>query len=432
MALGGGIFTSQNKILPGTYINFVSAQNAKVNTAERGVVALGLELDWGKDNEIIEVTAEQFTKDSTKIFGYDYLNEKMKGLRDLFKNAIKVYIYKLNTGGEKATSDLATSKYTGVQGNKIKIVINKNLDDDTKFNVITLLDNNQVDEQIVSQASELVDNDYVEFKKDVTLAITASTPLQGGTNGTTTGQSYQDFLNVAEAYSFNTLACLSKEAEIKSLYVNYTKRLRDEQGVKFQTVLYNEDANYEGIINLKNKAIEEETGLIYWISGIVSGCAINTSNTNKIYDGEYTVSANYTQEELKEAIKNGEFILHQVGDDIRVLTDINSLVDITAEKSEEFKSNQTIRVLDQVATDICNIFNFKYLGNIPNNDSGRVSLWNDIVSLFKRYETIQAIEDFKSEEIVVEAGEDKKSVVVNSKVQPTNAMEKLYMSVVVQ
>ena len=28
MALGGGIFTSQNKILPGTYINFVSAKKA--------------------------------------------------------------------------------------------------------------------------------------------------------------------------------------------------------------------------------------------------------------------------------------------------------------------------------------------------------------------------------------------------------------------
>ena len=111
--------------------------------------------------------------------------------------------------------------------------------------------------------------------------------------------------------------------------------------------------------------------------------------------------------------------------------DINSLTKTTNEKGEEFKSNQTIRVLDQIATDIASTFNKRYLGNIQNNDSGRISLWNDIVSLFKEYATLQAIENFNSEDITVEQGNDKKSVVVNSSVQIINAMEKLYMSVVV-
>ncbi len=430
--LGGGNFTVQNKVLPGAYINFVSTQTVATNIGERGVVALGLELDWGKDQEMIEVTSEQFAKDSLKIFGYDYANEKMKGLRDLFKNAVKGYFYKLNNGGEKATNDFATAKYAGKRGNDLKIVIEKNVDNETKFDVITLLETNRVDEQTVATASELVDNDYITFNKEATLVVTASTPLVGGTNGTVTGQSHQDFLNKAESYNFNALGCLSKEAEVTALYVAYTKRLRDEQGVKFQSVLYRTNANYEGIVNLKNSADEEETGLIYWVVGTIAGCAINASNTNKVYDGEYVANTDYTQSELKECIKNGELVLHQVSDEVRILTDINSLVDTINEKGEDFKSNQTIRVLDQVATDIGSVFNTKYLGRIPNNESGRVSLWNDIVTLFKEYATLQAIENFDSEEITTEEGNDKKSVVVNSKVQPINAMEKLYMSVVVQ
>ena len=45
--LGGGTFTSQNKILPGAYINFVSLNNASANLTDRGIATMPLELDWG-------------------------------------------------------------------------------------------------------------------------------------------------------------------------------------------------------------------------------------------------------------------------------------------------------------------------------------------------------------------------------------------------
>lgn len=115
-----------------------------------------------------------------------------------------------------------------------------------------------------------------------------------------------------------------------------------------------------------------------------------------------------------------------------MLVDINSLVDITSEKGEEFKSNQTIRVLDQIASDVASVFNSKYLGKIANNEAGRTSLWADIVALFKDYQTLQAIENFKDEDIKVAIGNDKKSVTIATRVQVINAMEKLYMTVVVE
>lgn len=430
MALGGGTFIGQNKKLPGSYINFASAQNASSSIGERGIAAMAIEMDWGKDGEIIEVTSQNFAKDSLKIFGYDYSNEKLKGLRDLFKNVKKAYFYRLNSGN-KATTDIATAKCSGTRGNDIRIVVAKNIDDDTKYDVTTYLGTKEVDKQTVKEVSELVDNDYVTFSME-TLEVTAGKSLEGGTNGDVSGEAHQNFLDKLESYQVNAIGCTVKDESTSNLYVQYAKRLRDEQGIKFQVVLFNNAANYEGVVNVKNTTVEDESALVYWVTGVIAGCEINKSNTNKTYDGEYTINADYTQAQLETSIDNGEFVLHKVGDEIRVLVDINSLVDTTTEKGEEFKSNQTIRVLDQIASDVASVFNSKYLGKIANNEAGRTSLWSDIIALFKDYQTLQAIENFEDADISVEIGNDKKSVTINTNVQVINAMEKLYMTVVVE
>lgn len=429
--LGGGTFVSQNKKLPGSYINFISASRATAATSDRGVAAMAFSLDWGPDGEIFKVTSEDFVNNTLKTFGYAYSDEKLKGLRDLFLNIRTLYAYRLNSG-EKATCSYATAKYSGIRGNDITIIIAKNVDDDKKYDVTTVMGTKTVDLQTISKASELQDNDYVVFDKTATLTVTAGTKLAGGTNGENVGEAHQEFLGKLEAYSFNAVGCDSKDASVSSLYATFVKRMRENVGTKCQAVVFDNASDYEGVVNVVNTTKESETGLIYWVTGIIAACEINQSNTNKTYNGEYTIDVDYTQTELEEAIDNGKFMLHRVGDEVRVLKDINSLVSTNTEKADDFKSNQTIRVIDQIATDVALVFNSKYIGKIQNNEAGRVSLWNDIVTLFKNYQSVQAIENFSSEDITVEAGNDKQSVVINTSVEPINAMEKLYMSVVVE
>lgn len=434
MALGGGNFTLQNKVLPGSYINFVSAANTSSSNAGRGYAAMPVELDWGLDNAIFTVTAADFQKNCRKIFGYDYTDDKLMGMRDLFRNASTAYLYKLTSGGEKAENTYAKALYSGTRGNDLTITIAANVDTEGAWDVKTYLATSLVDEQTVTTASELVPNDFVEFKA-AELVETAGMPLTGGTNGTVDGASHQAFLDKVESYTvINAIGVATTEETIKSLYAAFTKRMREEVGVKFQTVLYNYAADHEDVVNVKNKVTDTgagETSMIYWTTGVIAACAVNASNTNKVYDGEFTVDAEYTQAELEAAVKAGEFTFHRVGDDIRVLTDINSLVTVTEDKGEIFKSNQTIRVIDQIATDIANIFNTKYLGVVPNDADGRVGLWNDIVKHHKSLQDIRAIEDFDESDVTVAQGEDKRSVVVTDNITVVNAMEKLYMTVTV-
>lgn len=434
MALGGGTFTVQNKVLPGAYINFVSLATATATLSDRGYATMPLELDWGIEGEVFEVTNADFQKNSMKIFGYDYTNEKLKGLRDLFKNITTLFAYRLNGDGVKASNTFATAKYAGTRGNDIKIQVQVNVDDGSLFDVNTYLGTVMVDSQTVAKAADLVANDYVTFKSSAELSSTAGTPLEGGTNSEVTGTNHQAYLDKIESYSFNAMGVVTTENTIKSLYDAFCKRMRDEVGAKFQVILYNKASDYEGVINVKNKTSDEgwsEASLVYWVTGISAGCAVNKSNLNKVYDGEFAINVDYTQTQLTKAIQAGEFTLHQVGDDIRVLEDINSLVTETETKAYIFKDNQTIRVIDQIANDIAVLFNTKYLGAVPNDEAGRISLWADIVKHHEQLQDIRAIENFTDEDVKVSQGDTKKAVVVQDAVTVVNAMAKLYMTVTV-
>lgn len=436
MALGGGTFTVQNKVLPGSYINFISAAAASAALSDRGIATMPLELDWGSSG-VVEVTNGDFQKNSLKIFGYSYDSEKLKGLREVFKGAKTLYVYRLNGGGVKAANTFATAKYAGIRGNDIKIVIQANADDEEKFDVTTILGTVTVDEQVgVASASELVDNDFVDFKKTATLAVTAATPLTGGTNATVDGAAHQAYLDAIESYTYNTMGVVTTDNTIKALYASFVKRLRDEMGIKFQLVLHQYvAADYLGTISVENVVTDDgasAASLVYWVTGQEAGCEVNRSIQNKKYDGEYTVNTAYTQNQLINAIKAGKFMFHLVNGDVRVLEDINTLVTTTDTCGDIFKDNQTIRVIDQIGNDVAVLFNTKYLGVVPNNAAGRTSLWSDIVKLCQQLEDIQAIEEFADSDIEVAQGDTKKAVVVTSVITVVNAMGKLYMTVTVQ
>lgn len=433
MALGGGTFVTQNKTIPGAYINFVTTATGATVFGERGVVALGDSFNWGSNN-IFEVTAEDFYKNSMALFGYDALDGKMIGIRDVFKNAKKIYVGRINgNNAKKASCSFGEAKYTGTRGNDIRIAVYSDPDDSSYKNVYTYVGTTIVDTQRVKSMVELRNNNFVVWKSDATLTNTASMPMTGGTNGATTGQAVQSFLDDISGYSFNALTVISDNESINQLVAEYTKRMRDTIGKKFQSIVHNYFADYEGVINIDPYAVSEEDYLVaYWVAGAVAGCEINESLTNKVYDGEIEIDSLYTQSQLENKIKSGEFVFHRVGDKIRVLKDINSFVSVTTEKGKMFQNNQTVRICDQIASDVAVLFEEYYMGKVPNDTSGRNSLWSDLVKYHEKLVNIRALDEFDEEAISVEMGESKNSVVIYEKICPLNSMEQLYMKVTLE
>jgi hypothetical protein len=344
--LGGGVFVTQNKILPGAYINFVSAASTTSALGERGTVAIALPLKKAAGT-VIELTNLDFVANSETLLGVKYTDASVAAIRELFRHARKVLVYDLGDSGTVAQAVAAL-----------------------------------------------------------------------------------------EPYEFNVLCAYTDAAEDITAYITAVKAWRDEQGKKCQVVVYNQTkADHEGVINVVSTVSDDgapDYALVAWVAGAEAGCALNTSCTNMNYDGEYHIVTDKTQAQLEACIENGEIAFHLVYGEVRMLEDVNSLTTTTADKGEDFKYNQTIRIVDQIATDIAKLFNTKYLGKIPNNKSGRVSLWADIVAHHKELESIQAIENFDSSLLTVEQGATKKSIVVNDCVTVINAMAQLYMTVVVQ
>lgn len=353
--LGGGVWVTQNKTLPGSYINIITASKATANLGERGIVAIALPLNKAVGT-VIELDRADFMTTAKAKTGKDYTSADLLPIREIFQNATKVYVY-----------DLGSS--TGA--------------------------------------------------KTVT-----------------------DALNAFEPYEFNVLCAYTATADDVTSYVSKVKSWRDDAGKKCQLVVYNQTTSpdHEGIINVVSTVAEASAEttpanayeLVAWVAGAEAGCNINQSITNKKYNGELTVLTPKTQTQLATCLTSGQFVFHLSYGDVCVLEDINSLTTTTADKGEDFKYNQTIRVIDQIANDIAKLFNTKYLGKIPNNASGRVSLWADIVAHHRELETMQAIEDFDPTLVTVEQGDKKKAVVVNDAIKVTNAMAILYMTVVVQ
>lgn len=431
--LGGGNFIFTNKVLPGAYINFESKSKASVDMAERGYIACPLTLNWGKENEIITIESSDLQKRSVELLGYSFDSVELKPIRELLLNAKTLYIYRLSKNAVKSNNKWAIAKFGGTRGNDISIKVTQNVDNNS-YDVYTILEDTVVDIQTVSAINELKPNSWVDFKSTGdSLQVTTSLALTGGTNGATvTGTEYQSFLDAIESYYINSLTTTSTDPTIKKLFVAFTKRMRNEVGSKFQTVLYREEADFEGVVNVQSKVLNDSESLaVLWVAGTLAGCEINKSLTNKTYTGEYEIETKENQTALVNAKKSGKFIFHNVNGKVKVLSDINSLTTITKEKNSDFTKNQIIRITDQVAVDIAHLFNSKYLGVMPNDDAGRLELWKDIVLHHENLMNVRALENFKATDIKITRGNEKDQVIISDVIQPVTAMEQLYMNVII-
>ena len=102
--LGGGVYVTQNKTLPGAYINVVSTPKASATLGERGVVAIALPI--GKaEGTVIELTKVDFVNDCEEKLGFEYASDDAKVLREIFCNATKVYVYDLGAESSKTVTD---------------------------------------------------------------------------------------------------------------------------------------------------------------------------------------------------------------------------------------------------------------------------------------------------------------------------------------
>lgn len=438
----GGQFTAFNKVRPGSYTNVVAAPEASATVGSRGIASLPLVLKWGIEKTMITIDE---IADFKNLLGYDISDPNVLLAQEAFKRANTLLVYRTNADGLKAavtTGNLvATAKYSGTRGNDITIVISQNIDTVT-FDVQTLVDGIVEDEQLQKAVvADLVNNIWVDFTGTGALALTAGSPLVGGTDGTAVAGDYTDYLAALELETFNTFGYPGTDAGIKASIEVFIKRLRDTDGVKVQAVLTDYDGDYEGIINVTNGVILADTttltaaDAVAWVTGATAAAQINESLTRDAYDGAVDANPRRTASDTETRLLNGEFMFtaNNAGKAF-VEQDINSLVTIDAEKNDSFKKNRVIRVLDGLVNDTTTIYEERYIGKVGNNEKGQDALKGDVVALYNSYLALEAIQNFEpTTDILIDTDQSTgDQVVINEFVQPVDSIEKIYQTIFVR
>ncbi|MEK8132478.1 phage tail sheath family protein [Paenibacillus filicis] len=438
--MAGGTWTTQNKVRPGVYINFAGEGKPAGAVGERGIVTLGLPLSWGEPRKVTAIAAGDNVRE---LLGYDITAPQLVLVKEALKRAKTLLLYRLNDGVKASATVTALTvkaKYSGLRGNDLTVIIQPNIDNNTKFDVRTLLAGQTIDSQTVADIAGLKANAWVTFSGTGALTATAGTPLTGGTDGAVTNQDHTDYLGAVEVYNFHALALVSADAALKSVYAAFVKRLRDAEGRKVKAVLENYPAaDHEGIISVKNGVVLTDGTVLnaqkatVWVAAATAGALMNQSLTYQAYDDAADVDTRYTNAQIEAALLGGEFVFVPGSGTAIVEQDINTFRSYTPTKGRVFSKNRVMRVLDGIADDFKRIFESYYIGKVDNHADGRNLFRKECIAYLDTLQSIGAIQQFDAKtDITVLPGEDADSVYVELNVQPVDSIEKIYMKVTVK
>lgn len=457
-----GIWTTQNKRRPGAYINTIGAVQPKVKTnLGRTLLVSNVNLNWGSKG-VIELNTNS---DFKALIGEPLNTPELAALRETLKGALTVLFLNNNDGDKAMVSNDALpwtfkAKYPGTRGNDIHVTIVKDPNDETRITVSTIFGNEIVDQQVIrtTTASGLKSNDYVdvEYTTDITpgvedkpatnkLSALANSTTYDLAGGTTKSVEVTDLLNdVLETADFNvvTAAGFEPKNNIHQLIATAVQRLRDEEGYKVRAVVpayeggYNYD--YEGVSVVSNGVVLNDgtqidtTTAAGYFAGISSATDSSKSLTYAEYPGAVSTNPALNNELTIKALNNGWIVFTaKRGGRVVIEQDINSLTTYSDEKPKEFSKNRIIRTLDQIATDSEEAFETMFIGKVNNDETGRDLFKANRVSYMSNLMNANIITDFKPEDLTVEPGNDKDSILVNLAVTPIDSMEKLYMTITV-
>lgn len=440
--MAGGHWTVQNKVRPGVYINFKARPKPLGTLGERGVAAYPAELSWGDPSAVIVLEADSYLDKSLELIGYRATDARIRHITAALSHATKVLLYRLGgTGAAKAKATegalTATAKWGGTRGNDLKVVIQANIDEPSKFDVTTLLEGEAVDLQTVAIVEELRPNSFIDWTGTGALTATTGISLTGGADGTASGTDFTDALTAFEGYDFNVLGIPLTDATSKQLAVAYVRRQREEEGKKIVGVLVDYPlADYEGVISLRNGVVTSDglevapEMLLYEVAAMQASANVNQSLTYTAIPNAVNAHPRLSNSETIAALKNGELVITANNGAAVIEQDINTLTSFTPDRSKAFSKNRVMRVLDAIGNDVKRIFDQFYIGKVSNNADGRALLEAELVSYLLNLEGLGAIRNFDSQmDITVHQGTDVDAVLVELSIQPVDSIEKIYMNV---
>lgn len=426
-------WTTQNKRLPGAYVNFKARKEQKALVSGEGIPALMLQ---GQTLAAPGFHTVAQGTDLAKLFG---TTAKIGLVAESLAVASKVLVYvPASTGGTKATGTegglTVTAVKEGAEGNKLVVNI---INNGPNMIVTTILDNNQVDSQEVAASQLPAANDYVTFSGTLPSSggSTTQITLSGGADGSI-DNSVDKFIAELSKQDFRVVAYGTDTADDKKKLVAAVKEWRNEGRAIVAVINNYAEANNEGIISVDNGVtLADGTKLtskeaIYRVAAL-SATAGSKSLTHAEYVGAIDCDAK-TPQEIAQTIEKGNIVFRVFRGRVLIAQDVNTLVTPADGQNDDFKKNKLVRTMDIIGEAIQAVFVENFVGQVVNDIDGR--------ELFKQHLIVRVLDPlvaqsaltYSADDIKVTEGSQKEAILVTLGVKLADAMEKLYVTVEVK
>ncbi|WP_096199514.1 phage tail sheath C-terminal domain-containing protein [Bacillus sp. FJAT-45350] len=197
-----------------------------------------------------------------------------------------------------------------------------------------------------------------------------------------------DGLQKSKSKKWNYLAVPFAEEETTSI-ASFIKSQRENEKKTFKAVLANEQADHEGIINFTTDEIvvgeKIYTTAEYTprIAGILAGLPFTRSAT---YFSLPEVDSIKEHDDPDADIDNGQLILVNDGEEIKIGRAVNSLTSFTVKKTEDFSVIKVMEVMDMMHDDIYSTFKNEYVGKVQNIYDNQVLFFTSVNAYYQGLE----------------------------------------------
>lgn len=417
---GGTWNVTDQPVLPGLYMNFVSAAGNAIQAGARGVVVAPVKAHWGPVGQFVEVGSEAAIRE---LFQEDE-SEGATAYSTLYLALLggpkKLLAYRL--AGASATEASVTlqdesgnavlrvkAKYPGKRGNGFIASVEPSLSlpgskELKLYEGTALLRTFPLGDGSTLQAAAAVNGDpanawiVAEALEEGTLADVSGAALTGGDSGIAdlTNAEYASALSAFETQDFHVLTLDGvSDAALRTSVAAWVKRVRSEgKGViavlggsaaddtaadaVSKAVARSAAIDNEGVVNVGTGAVlngraYSSAQVAAWVAGLIAGQPLKASTTYAASPFD-DVTRRWTRSEQEQAVQGGVFLLVHDGRRVKALRGVNSLVTLREGQNKGWKKIRKIRVMDQINADLQRTAEDAYIGKVNNTEEGRLAL----------------------------------------------------------
>ena len=191
----------------------------------------------------------------------------------------------------------------------------------------------------------------------------------------------------------NWIAYIGETKEEQKKLADFVKLENKTRAKRLKAICYDlEQASADDmhIVNFTNKSVTKTDGTtvvgyeyLGRLLGVLAGCRMDTSVTYTVLSDLKNAEEIGNTDQINEAIGNGQLVLINDDDGVRIARGVNSLQTNDKNHTEDMKYITIVEAMDLIYEDIINTFKKVYLGRFKNSYDNQVLLISAINSYFR-------------------------------------------------